>query len=244
MPDESEERRRPVAINGGLSSVSGYDDWVDPSEDLARNVRDHLKDISAIEEYPQAQFIVPDAELYTVLKMVSPGGVHSMPRSRRRRIIDEFRLRAEFPETPDLEVLQQQLDQTFHDAEDIDDLDAVRDTFAVKITAIICAGNEQTLSAVARLIEDESISCEVTGIALEVIGSMLDPPSHRDRRLLLEKNLRSPDATIRTGAVIGLSNLSNPLSLDVLRSALDVETDDPLRSLIQSTVNRLEDLGP
>lgn len=244
MPDESEEKRRPVALNGGLTSVSGFDNWVDPSEDLARNVRDHLKDVSAIEEYPQAQFIVPDAELYTVLKLVSPGGVHAMPRSRRRRIFDEFLLRAEFPETPDPEVLKEQLHQAFHDAVDIDDLDALRDTFAAKITAIICAGNEQTLSAVAHLIEDESISSEVVGVALEVIGSILHPPSYRDRRLLLEKNLRSPDATIRTGAVIGLSNLSNALSLDALKSAVDVETDDPLRSLIQSTVNRLEGLGP
>lgn len=167
-----------------------------------------------------------------------------MPRARCRRIIEEFRLRCGFPESPDQEDLRRQMVQAFRDAEDYDDLDCLRDTFASKIIGMICAGGEQTLAKFAKLIEDTSISCEVIGIALEVIGSMWHPASLRNRRLVLEKSLGTHDSTIRTGAVLGLSNLSSPLSLPSLRSAYDAETEDVLKSTIQSTIRQLKDLSP
>jgi len=119
--------------------------------------------------------MLSDAELCTVPELVGPGGDHSMPRARCRRIIDESRLRSEFPEYTAQDDLRRQMVQAFRDAEAVDDFDSLRDTFTSKITGIICAGDEQTLAAFGDLIEDTSISCEVIGIALEAIGCMWPP---------------------------------------------------------------------
>ena len=242
MPDENADKPELGTSEGGDAD---YAEWMEKTERLASDIRVRLREtVVEIAEYPQRQFMVPDAELSTVLEAIGPGGVHAMPRARCRRIIDEFRLRSNFPETPNHEHLKCQLVQAFRDAEDVDDLDHLRDTFASRITGIICAGGKQTLAGFAKLIEDTSISCEVIGIALEVIGSMWHPASFRDRRLVLEKSLGTPDATIRTGAVLGLSNLSSPLSVPSLRNAHDAETDDVVKSTIHSTIRQLEELSP
>ncbi len=241
MPDENADKPDPGTSE---SRLTDFTEWTGKTERLAADIRTRLQEADVeIGEYPQRQFMVPDMELQTVLEAIGPGGVHAMPRARCRRIIDEFRLRSDFPETPNHKELKFQLVQAFRDAEDIDDLDRLRDTFASRITGIICAGGTQTLAEFAELIEDASISCEVIGIALEVIGSMWHPASFRDRRLVLEKSLGSPDATIRTGAVLGLSNLSSPLSLPALRNVHDLERDDALKATIHSTIRQLEELS-
>ena len=146
--------------------------------------------------------------------------------------------------TPDEGDLRRQLARAFHEAVDVEELDHLRDTFASRITGIICAGGEQTLMEFSELIGKTAISCEVKGIALEVIGSMWHPASLRKRRLLLEQNLGASDATIRTSAVLGISNLSSPFSLPSLQEAFNAEKDDALRSTIHSTIQQLKELSP
>ena len=240
MPDDTDKPE----LGTSESRLDDFPEWVKQTERLTADIRTRLQEADVeIAEYPQRQFLVPDMELLTVLEAIGPGGVHAMPRARCRRIIDEFRLRSDFPETPNHEELKRQLVQAFRDAEDVDDLDRLRDTFASRITGIICAGGKQTLAEFTGLIEDKSTSCEVIGIALEAIGSMWHPASFRDRRLLLEKSLGARDATIRTGAVLGLSNLSSPLAVPSLRNAHDAERDEVLKSTIHSTIRQLEELS-
>jgi hypothetical protein len=245
LPDQNADKPE-VGTGESGEAHADFDEWVEASERLASDIRTRLQEADVdVAEYPQRQFMVPDMELYTVLEAIGPGGIHAMPRARCRRIIDEFRLRSGFPSNPEREELKRQLVQAFRDAEDVGDFDGLRDTFASRITGIICAGDEQTFAELATLIEDTSIiSCEVIAITLEVIGAMWHPQSYRNRRLLLEKNLGTHDATIRTGAVLGLSNLSSPLSLPSLRNAHDAETDDVLKSTIDSTIRQLEQLSP
>jgi hypothetical protein len=225
-------------------TVRGFTtDIVNESALLAAGVRAHIVDVeSGLVEYPQREFMFADAELIAVLKDIGPGGRHVMPRTRLSRIINEFRLRSEYPEKPDQESLRQHLSQAFQDAENCEDFTELRDLFARRITAIICAGDEQTLAALCLLVDDAEINSELAAIALETLGSIWHPHSYAYRRKILEDHLQDSDDTIRTAAVNGLSALADKASLARLKEALQVEQDDMLISMLESTIEQIESM--
>jgi len=234
LPNSNGER--PEVDN----SEGDFQSWVDETSELAADMRERIKEFDVLVEYPQRQYLVPDAKLYAVLENIASGHNKSIPRHRRRQIFDEFRLRSEFPESPEPIELEGILIAAFEEADDADDFDEIRPSFESRIKGIICAGESHVVVALADLIEQSSTNCELSAVALETIGSMWNPPTHRDRRLLLEKSLGNKDRTIRTGAVFGLSDLSDPLSLPALIAAHEIESDDVLKSTIFETINQLE----
>lgn len=79
------------------------------------------------------------------------------------------------------------------------------------------------------------------GEILVNLGRCEHEPTRQSRRLLVEKALAHPDAGVRDAATLGLDALGDPASEPALRRALELESVQPVRDMIEAI---LQDIAP
>lgn len=94
---------------------------------------------------------------------------------------------------------------------------------------------------IGRLVASERFSADIRQDALTILGSIGDPPTHKDRVAILTHNLAAKDVCLRDGAASGLANIDDPATISEVLVALEREPSPRLRRKLQLVIDQLRE---
>ncbi len=117
--------------------------------------------------------------------------------------------------------------------------DGMETEFSRRLVALIDRYGDVAIEILADLILGEQVDSEVASEALRWIGQIENPLTQRQRRWLLERSLSSAHASIRDGAVLGLSFMDDPAAISSIARALEQEKNRHLLLRMEKTLAQL-----
>lgn len=119
--------------------------------------------------------------------------------------------------------------------------DGVESRFSRALDLLIHTYRDTAVSTVESFLSSPTVNAEVAVEAVQSLGEIDHPSTHRYRRSLLEKVLLTSSSTrLRHGAASGLAAMNDPSSLDAVREATRREGNSRLRRYLELVVDQLE----
>lgn len=117
--------------------------------------------------------------------------------------------------------------------------DGMESAFSRNLLDLIEQYGDIAIEIIADLTIGEQVDTEVASEALRWIGQIENPLTHPLRRWLLERSLNSSSASVRDGAVLGLSFMDDPAAIPSIKRALKQEKHPHLRLRMEKTLAQL-----
>jgi hypothetical protein len=118
--------------------------------------------------------------------------------------------------------------------------DGMESEFSKRLDALVQEHEGEAISALAYVIENQTVNEEVVAEALRWMGRLEHPSSYEARLKLLEHSLRSGSARVRDAGTLGLASMDDPHAIPFLRQAIRKETYPELREDMQQVLSQLE----
>lgn len=112
---------------------------------------------------------------------------------------------------------------------------------AEELAEVVRLYGSSAISLIANNIFDGTVGPTVASEVLCILGDLDDGETHGDRLLLLKKGLSNKSSRIRVGAVLGLSRLEDPRSIDHLEAAHKSEPYEFLQRYISQAIQVLRE---
>ena len=134
------------------------------------------------------------------------------------------------------EEIERATERLFETAKDEHFEDGMESAFSRRLISLIETYCEPMKELLAYWLVREKADPYVVSEALRWIGHMDHPISHRFRRWLLERCLKSPSSIVRDGAALGLAAMDDSEAIPSLREAIENEACDELRMNLEQVL--------
>lgn len=121
--------------------------------------------------------------------------------------------------------------------------DGMESSFSRSLIRFVQKCGDDSIRALATLIDDGRVDREAAGEALRWLGRMVHPPTHESRRNLLETCLFSTSVAVRDGAVLGLTAMGDPHAISYLQRASEHHGDSETRCDMEQAIGELQSVG-
>lgn len=113
--------------------------------------------------------------------------------------------------------------------------------FSRKLRAVVMACGDQAIDALAEVMQSDGSDINTKAEALNQLGLIPDPYSHRTRLEMLIRYLASPDAALRDSASVALAAIDDPVAIQAVRRAVAHEPSPTLRRDLNLVLGQLEE---
>ena len=134
----------------------------------------------------------------------------------------------------------EEIKDLFGDAENETFADGMNSVFGKKIQRIILHYGNASIEALDQALHSGHCNIEIAEEALRVVGNMTDGLTHDSRLEFLEYELKSANIRIRNAASIGLEALDDARAIPGIRTAIDCEKNQTLKTSLETVLEQLE----
>ena len=186
-----------------------------------------------------------DGLLVSVLKLIAPSGQYPMEEGRFWQILDRYGpflpLR---PEAALQARLVKEVEGLFAAAKNDRFEDGFDSALSLELRRLVLKYGGTTIQIISDLLHDDQVAPEVAAEAVRCLAEMRNEETREARRRLLERSLASPSPVVRDGAVVGLSQMFDPLTIPALETAVARESYRLLRASMLDLLEQLRALSP
>ncbi len=181
--------------------------------------------------------------LITTLKLIGPDGKYAMDQGRFWQILDRHcPFLAPGGEDSIRAGLVSEIEALFAAAGSETFEDGFDNVLSLELQRLVLRYGEMTLKIISDLILGDRVAAEVAAETLRCLGEMVNRATHDTRRRLLERCLACSSHVTRDGAVVGLSDLSDPSAIPAIEAAAAREDYTLLRTNMCKLLEQLK--GP
>ena len=116
--------------------------------------------------------------------------------------------------------------------------DGMESELSRKLHAMVRDFGPPCVDLLNRLLNSNTINCEVASEVLRQVGLIKHPQTHADRLFLLTSALKFQDPRLRDAASIGLASMDDPAALPALEAALSAEPSLAIRRNLNLVVKQ------
>lgn len=136
--------------------------------------------------------------------------------------------------------IENQINLLFDSSEEEFFEDGIQSQFAAHLQEIILTHGLLSMDPLSRIIFNKASNEEIVSEALSLLGRIEHHESYSTRLWLLHKSLKANSARIRDSALLALASLDDPISIPVIKAAIQKESCAELREDMENILMQLE----
>lgn len=238
LDDETPERSFPTGMEEDLAATLS-------AREFQERLREYVeKKCEANSASGLIEGCVSDGVLIIALKMIGERGPYAMDEGRFWQILEQnFPFQPSGSSPPTRSSLLDEVESQFAAARNESFEGGFDSAFSFELVRLVLKHGDTSIRIISDVVLGEGVAPDVAAEALRCLGEMRNEATHDARRALLEHSLECSSHIVRDGAVLGLSDLSDPRTIPSLERAAAREQYKLLRANMVDLLERLKGIG-